>query len=44
MAVTDDQLISAGIDTGLLAQIDIDQLRVKARRERMPLLSKILAH
>ena len=44
MAVTDDQLVSAGIDTGLLLQADIDQLRVKARRERMPLLSKILAH
>ncbi len=44
MAVTDDQLLSAGIDTGLLLQADIDQLRVKARRERMPLLSKILAH
>lgn len=44
MAVTDDQLITAGIDTGLLLQADIDQLRIKARRERMPLLSKILAH
>lgn len=43
MAVTDDQLVSAGIDTGLLIQSDVDLLRTKARRERMPLLSKILA-
>ncbi|AFJ01441.1 Type IV fimbrial assembly, ATPase PilB [Methylophaga frappieri] len=43
MAITDDQLIKAGIDTGLLAQPEIDELRIKSRRERTPILGKVLA-
>lgn len=44
MAITDEQLIRAGVDTGLIDQSTVDQLRLSARRERMPLLAKILAH
>lgn len=44
MAVRDEQLISAGIETGLIEQSMVDQFRMTARREHVPLLSKILAH
>ncbi|WP_273150276.1 GspE/PulE family protein [Methylophaga thiooxydans] len=44
MAVRDEQLITASIETGLVEQSVVDQLRLSARRERVPLLSKILAH
>jgi type IV pilus assembly protein PilB len=44
MAVRDEQLITASIETGLIEQSTVDQLRLSARRERVPLLSKILAH
>lgn len=44
MAVRDEQLITASIETGLIEQSVVDQLRLSARRERVPLLSKILAH
>lgn len=44
MAVRDEQLITASIETGLIEQSTVEQLRLTARRERVPLLSKILAH
>ncbi len=44
MAVRDEQLITASIETGLIEQTTVDQLRLAARRERLPLLGKILAH
>jgi type IV pilus assembly protein PilB len=44
MAVRDEQLITASIETGLIEQSTVEQLRLSARRERVPLLSKILAH
>jgi type IV pilus assembly protein PilB len=44
MAVRDEQLITASIETGLIEQSTVDQLRLSARRERVPLLAKILAH
>lgn len=44
MAVRDEQLITASIETGLIEHATVDQLRLTARRERVPLLSKILAH
>ena len=40
MAVRDEQLITASIETGLIEQSVVDQLRLSARRERVPLLSK----
>lgn len=43
MAVTDQQLITAGIDTGLLNRAEVDKLRLDARRERVSLVSKVLA-
>ncbi len=44
MAVRDEQLIRAGIETGLIEESAVEQLRLVARRERVPLLSKLLAH
>jgi type IV pilus assembly protein PilB len=44
MAVRDEQLIRAGIETGLIEESTVEQLRLLARRERVPLLSKLLAH
>lgn len=44
MAVRDEQLITASIETGLIEQSTVEQLRLASRRERVPLLSKILAH
>jgi type IV pilus assembly protein PilB len=43
MAVRDEQLIRAGVDTGLIEESTVEQLRLIARRERVPLLSKLLA-
>lgn len=43
MAVRDEQLIRAGVETGLIEQSTVEQLRLTARRERVPLLSKLLA-
>lgn len=43
MAVRDEQLIRAGVETGLIEQSTVEQLRLIARRERVPLLSKLLA-
>lgn len=43
MAVTDEQLITAGIDTGLINRAEVDKMRLTARRERVSLVSKILA-
>ncbi len=44
MAVRDEQLIRAGVETGLIEESTVEQLRLIARRERVPLLSKLLAH
>lgn len=43
MAVSDEQLIKAGMDAGLLEPSTIDKLRVAARRERRPILTNVLA-
>lgn len=43
MAVRDEQLIRAGVETGLIEESTVEQLRLIARRERVPLLSKLLA-
>ncbi|MCX4189165.1 GspE/PulE family protein [Methylophaga sp. OBS3] len=43
MAVTDEQLIKAGLDTGLLEQSTIDALRAVSRRQRQPILASVLA-
>jgi len=44
MAVRDEQLIRAGVETGLIEESTVEQLRLIARRERVPLVSKLLAH
>lgn len=44
MAVRDEQLLKASVETGLLEQSVVDQLRLTARRERVPLLSKVMAN
>lgn len=44
MALTDEQLIEAGIETGLLDNEIVETLRKENRRERHMLLAKILAH
>lgn len=44
MALTDELLFQAGIATGLLDAETIDRLKLEARRQRVPILSKILAH
>lgn len=44
MAVRDEQLITASIETGLIEESTVAQLRLSSRRERVPLLSKVLAH
>lgn len=44
MAVRDEQLIRAGVETGLIEESTLEQLRLIARKERVPLLSKLLAH
>lgn len=44
MAVRDEQLIRAGVQTGLIEESTVEQLRLIARRERVPLVSKLLAH
>lgn len=44
MAVRDEQLIKASIETGLIEESAVAQLRLAARREQVPLLSKVLAH
>lgn len=43
MAVSDEQLIKAGVEAGLLEQSIVDKLRVAARRERQPLVGSVLA-
>ena len=44
MAVRDEQLIKASVETGLIEESAVAQLRLAARREQVPLLSKVLAH
>lgn len=44
MTAADEQLIHAGVETGLLEHEAVEKLRVTARRERQTLLPKILAH
>lgn len=43
MAVSDEQLIKSGIETGLFDAGEVETLRVHARRERQTLLPKLLA-
>ncbi|MCX4187784.1 GspE/PulE family protein [Methylophaga sp. OBS4] len=44
MALTDEQLIDAGTRTGLIEPAVVEKLRSEARRQRAPLLGKVLAH
>lgn len=44
MALTDELLMQAGVATELLDGETVERLRVSARRERVPILSKVLAH
>jgi len=44
MALTEQQLIDASIRTGLVEANVVEQLRLKARRERMSLTNMVLAH
>ena len=44
MALTDELLLQAGVATELLDGETVERLRVDARRQRVPVLSKVLAH
>lgn len=44
MALTDEQLIEAGTQTGLIENGALENLRTEARRKRLPLMAMILAH
>jgi type IV pilus assembly protein PilB len=44
MALTDEQLIDAGVKTGLIEFNQLDHLRQTARRQRVSLLAMVLAH
>jgi type IV pilus assembly protein PilB len=44
MALTDEQLIEAGVKTGLIEFNQLDGLRQTARRQRVALLAMVLAH
>lgn len=44
MALTDDQLLEAGKQSGLIETAVLDKLRAEARRKRSSLLAMILAH
>lgn len=43
MALTDELLLQAGVATELLDGETVERLRVEARRQRVPILSKVLA-
>lgn len=43
MALTDQQLIDTGVRTGLIDPAILEQLRITARRQRLPLINMILA-
>lgn len=44
MALTDELLLQAGVTTELLDAETVERLKVEARRQRLPVLSKVLAH
>jgi type IV pilus assembly protein PilB len=44
MALTDEQLLTAGSRTGLIEAAVLERLRLTARRQHIPLLPMILAH
>lgn len=44
MALTDELLLQAGVATELLDGETVERLKVEARRQRVPVLSKVLAH
>lgn len=44
MALTDDMLLQAGVATELLDGETVERLKVEARRQHVPVLSKVLAH
>jgi type IV pilus assembly protein PilB len=44
MALTDELLLQAGVATNLLDEETVERLKVEARKQRVPLLSKVLAH
>lgn len=44
MALTDEQLVDAGLKTGLIESAMLESLRQKARRQRSSLMAMVLAH
>lgn len=44
MALSDEQLLEAGTQTGLIEMAVLERLRIEARRTRSPLISMVLAH
>ena len=44
MALTDEQLLTAGTRTGLIEAAVLERLRLTARRQHLPLLPMIMAH
>lgn len=43
MALTDQQLIDSGVRTGLIDNTKLEQLRIEARKQRLPLLNLVIA-
>jgi type IV pilus assembly protein PilB len=43
MAVSDEQLIEAGVQTNLVEPQTLEKLRINARKQRLPILPVILA-
>ncbi|WP_349432622.1 GspE/PulE family protein [Methylomarinum sp. Ch1-1] len=44
MALTEEQLLSAGARSGLIEPAMVERLRLEARRQRLPLLAMVQAH
>ncbi|WP_031433369.1 GspE/PulE family protein [Methylomarinum vadi] len=44
MALTEEQLLSAGARSGLVEPAAVERLRLEARRQRLPLLAMVQAH
>lgn len=44
MALTEEQLLSAGARSGLIEPAAVERLRLEARRQRLPLLAMVQAH
>lgn len=44
MALNDEQLLEAGMQTGLIETMVLERLRIESRRNRSPLIAMVLAH